>query len=33
MGVAEGLSGNPLGWSNAAEHSCGMVRDKVDGRI
>ena len=31
--VADGLSGNPLGWVNAAEHFGGMVKDKVDGRI
>ena len=33
MGVAEGLSGNPLGFVNAAEHFGGMVKDKIDGRI
>ena len=31
--VAEGLSGNPLGWVSAAEHFGGMVKDKVDGKL
>ena len=32
-GVAEGLSGNPLGFAEAGKQALGMVKDKIDGKL
>ena len=31
--VGEGLTGNPMGFVDAAQHSGDMVKDKMDGKL